>query len=66
MPQVDTNIRMHRIAALLTISHSRTVPIYSRGEGKLEICAKNDHSNSNGHQSAATTSTAVVSIINAY
>ena len=41
MPQVDRSIVVHRIAAMLTISYSRTVPIYSRGIGKIGfVCSK--------------------------
>ncbi len=66
MPQVDRDIRIYRIAALLTISHSRTVPIYSRGEVNriyflrmMTVVAKDT-------DSATTVKAIVASITNVY
>jgi len=37
MPQVDTCILLHRIATMLTVSHSRTVPKLLKGASKIGL-----------------------------
>jgi len=41
MPQIDRSTMVHHhISALLTVSYSRTVPTYSRGEVELALFIK--------------------------